>query len=345
MFLMLLGCLCCSAVFSVDISCRDERGDPVDWFLIYKLPKKKIGAVGTGLDYMYLDSKMESWMMSAFLVNMTQGAIGQTLSQLYSGAYKSNSSVYAIYNDAPPIIKYNVSYGHTKGVMLFDRCQGFWLSHTIPHFPSFPEKGYIYPESGKVNGQTALCVTYKYKQFFHIVNQLLYMSPRFFNCSVPQTFSPEFSLLSKLCDNMKVPFDTDRSVEELVSANGEQFTSFVKSACFVDDIYSGWVAQLLAVNLLVETWQITGHPLPSNCSLPWHTLNIRRVRALGPALFLSRHDHSKWCVSRDLETPLTCLGDLNRDKAQMWRGGGLTCTRHPLIHKAFRRLVDDFMGC
>lgn len=54
------------------------------------------------------------------------------------------------------------------GVLLFDRSQGFWLSHTIPHFPSFPEKGYLYPSSGKVNGQTALCVSYQYEQFLHI---------------------------------------------------------------------------------------------------------------------------------------------------------------------------------
>lgn len=54
------------------------------------------------------------------------------------------------------------------GVLLFDRSQGFWLSHTIPHFPSFPERGYLYPSSGKVNGQTALCITHHYDQFLQI---------------------------------------------------------------------------------------------------------------------------------------------------------------------------------
>lgn len=57
---------------------------------------------------------------------------------------------------------------HPAGVLLFDRAQGFWLSHSIPHFPSFPERGYLYPSSGKVNGQTALCVTYHYSQFLSI---------------------------------------------------------------------------------------------------------------------------------------------------------------------------------
>ncbi|KAK7889445.1 hypothetical protein WMY93_025005 [Mugilogobius chulae] len=312
-------------VCSADISCKNEAGEPVDWFVIYKLPKKKIGETGTGVDYMYLDSKMESWLMSKFMVNTTQGAMGKTLSQLYSGqAYKSNSSVYALYNDAPPDLKYILEYGHTKGMMLFDRSQGFWLSHTIPHFPSFPEKGYVYPKSGKVNGQTALCVTYKYEQFFHIVKQLLYIRPRFFNCSIPSSFSSDFALLSKLCDGVKLPLDTDRRIQDLVSAGGEKFVNYVKSRQYVDDIYTGWVAQLLAVDLLVETWQVMGHALPSNCSLSHHTMNIGKIKIPGPEHFVSYHDHSKWCVSQNFEAQLTCLGDLNREKAQMWRGMALT---------------------
>lgn len=54
------------------------------------------------------------------------------------------------------------------GVLLFDHSQGFWLSHTVPHFPSFPERGYVYPSSGKVNGQTALCITHNYDQLLLI---------------------------------------------------------------------------------------------------------------------------------------------------------------------------------
>lgn len=307
---------------------------------------RKIGEVGTGVDYMYLDSSMESWLMSKFMVNTTEGAIGKTLSQLYSGqAFKSNSSAYAIYNDAPPPSNFSLKCGHTKGMMLFDRSQGFWLSHTIPHFPSFPENGYIYPDSGKVNGQTALCVTYKYEQFLLIVKQLVYMNPWLFNCSVPPTFLPDFAQLSQLCEGIKQPIDTDRRIEQLVSAKGEKFVSFAKSSLFVDDIYTGWVAQRLAVDLLVETWQTRGHALPSNCSLSQHTMNVCRIQLPGPKRFLSHHDHSKWCVSRDNGALLTCLGDLNREKAQMWRGGGLTCSKHPVIYKAFRQLVDQYHSC
>ncbi|KAL7396339.1 hypothetical protein ABVT39_004511 [Epinephelus coioides] len=337
---MLLCCTVCSST----MSCKNEAGEPVDWFVIYKLPK--IGEVGSGVDYMYLDSSVGSWQMSKFMVNTSEGAMGNTLKQLYMGqAYKSNSSVYALYNDGPPILEYIKGYGHTKGVLLFDHSQGFWISHSIPHFPSFPERGYLYPSSGKVNGQTALCMTYQYDQFLQIAKQMAYLYPRVYNCSVPVAFLADLPQLAQLCEGSKPPLASDKRVEQLFSVEGEKFASFVKSERFVDDIYTGWVAQALGANLLVESWQTQGHELPSNCSLPKHTMNIKRIRLPGLAPFLSRHDHSKWCVSQAYEDQVTCLGDLNREEAQMWRGGGLVCTFNPLIYKAFRQVVDWYIGC
>ncbi len=62
-------------------------------FIIYKLPRYKIGEVGSGVDYMYLDSSVGNWQMSKFMVNTSQGALGSTLNQLYLGkAYKVSLS-------------------------------------------------------------------------------------------------------------------------------------------------------------------------------------------------------------------------------------------------------------
>lgn len=52
----------------------------------------KIGEVGSGVEYMYLDSSGGSWHMSKYLVNTSEGALGQTLNQLYMGkAYQVRS--------------------------------------------------------------------------------------------------------------------------------------------------------------------------------------------------------------------------------------------------------------
>lgn len=51
------------------------------------------------------------------------------------------------------------------GLLLWNRVQGFWLIHSIPRFPPIPEEGYAYPPSGKRNGQSGICITFKHHQY------------------------------------------------------------------------------------------------------------------------------------------------------------------------------------
>ncbi|KAG9350894.1 hypothetical protein JZ751_024783 [Albula glossodonta] len=194
-----------------EISCRNEDGEPVDWFIMYKLPKYKIGDVGSGLDYMYLDSTLKDWQMSKFLVNTSQGALGSTLKPLYMGEeLRSNSSAYMFYNDAPPLMNYTTKYGHTK------------------------ERGYSWPDTGKMNGQTMFCVTYKYGQFPQIAQQLLLYNPHVYNCSLPAVFQKEMVDVALLCSGSKLPWVPKTRLQKLVSAKGEPLLSFAKSHFYVD---------------------------------------------------------------------------------------------------------------
>ncbi|MFT7808903.1 deoxyribonuclease-2-beta [Arapaima gigas] len=341
-FYALLRGTCCTA----DISCKNDAGNPVDWFVIYKLPQLKTESVGSGLDYMYLDSSVKTWQMSGFLVNNSNGALGSTLKHLYEGeGYKSNRSAYILYNDAPPLLEDTHYYGHTKGVLLFNKSQGLWLTHSVPHFPPFPEDGFAWPSSGRRYGQMLLCVTYKYQQIPRIAQQLLYYSPRMYNCSLPVVFQSDLINLVTLCKGSKISWVAEKNLENLTSASGEKFLSFAKSHFWVDDIYTGWAAQALQVDLLTETWQRREHELPSNCSLPKHTLNIKRIKLPGPVLFYSYFDHSKWCVSKSYKSQWTCLGDLNREVSQAWKGGGLICSKNPVIYQAFRHAVSWYIDC
>ncbi|XP_020746946.1 deoxyribonuclease-2-beta isoform X2 [Odocoileus virginianus] len=150
------------------ISCRNEDGEAVDWFTFYKLPKRQDEeSRETGLEYLYLDSTTRSWSRSKQLMNATKSVLGRTLQQLYAAsASKNNSTAYLIYNDGvPKSVNYSRKYGHSKGVLLWNRVQGFWLIHSIPHFPPVPEEGYDYPPTGRRNGQTGICITFKYNQY------------------------------------------------------------------------------------------------------------------------------------------------------------------------------------
>ncbi|XP_042136015.1 deoxyribonuclease-2-beta isoform X2 [Peromyscus maniculatus bairdii] len=151
-----------------EISCKKEDGGAVDWFIFYKLPKRPGSKdAASGLEYLYLDSTMRSWRKSQYLVNSSKSVLGRTLEQLYKVyTSKSNETAYLMYNDGvPKSTNYSRKYGHTKGLLVWNRIQGFWLIHSVPRFPPFPEDGYEYPSSGRRYGQSGICITFKYSQY------------------------------------------------------------------------------------------------------------------------------------------------------------------------------------
>ncbi|XP_060629815.2 deoxyribonuclease-2-beta isoform X2 [Anolis sagrei] len=314
-------------MWATDISCINQDGKPVDWYILYKFPKHMhYNTSGTGLEYMFMDSLTPDWKQSEYFINMTESALGQTLQQLYQ-TYKSkkNSTAYVIYNDGPPNkMNYSWTHGHSKGFLLLDQSQGFWVIHSIPEFPPFPEDGYGYPPSGKYNGQTVFCLSFQHNQFAEI----------------------ELFNLQRLCVGSKMPpVPWKQRLTKLQSSQGEMLFSFAKTHSDHEDIYAAWMAQTLQTDFLIESWQHKGHRLFSNCSLPYHVYNIKQIQTPWNSSFLSYYDHSKWCVSLKPEDQWTCIGDLNYAAQQAKRSGGFVCTQNQNIYKAFRSLVFSYYCC
>lgn len=335
-------------LWATEISCRNEDGETVDWFALYKLPKHAKGQIPMlGLEYLYMDALAPQWQLGKYLINMTQGALGQTLQQLYE-TYESkrNTTAYAIYNDEIPESDSKGSKcGHTKGFLLLDKSQGFWVIHSVPLFPPIPEDGYGYPSTGESFGQTAICITFKYDQFTEIDQQMLSYNPGIYSCSIPDVFQADLPNLQKLCAKSRLPSVPLRHLSKLQSAHGETFLHFAKSHLFLDDIYVAWMAQELKTDLLAESWQRSGEKLYSNCSLDYHVYNINIIGMPLNSTFHSINDHSKWAVSRKYKDQWTCIGDLNRAVEQAWRSGGFICTQNEQIYKAFRHLIIHYESC
>uniref|UniRef100_A0A8C3E0L5 deoxyribonuclease II n=1 Tax=Corvus moneduloides TaxID=1196302 RepID=A0A8C3E0L5_CORMO len=264
-------------LWAAEISCRNEDGETVDWFALYKLPKHTKGQIPMlGLEYLYMGALAPQWQLGKYLINMTQSALGQTLQQLYE-TYESkrNTTAYAIYNDEiPESDSKGWKCGHTKGFLLLDKSQGFWVIHSVPLFPPIPEDGYGYPSTGESFGQTAICITFKYDQFTEIDQQMLSYNPGVYSCSIPDIFQADLPNLQKLCAKSRLPSVPVRRLSKLQSAHGETFLHFAKSHLFIDDIYVAWMAQELKTDLLAESWQRSGEKLYSNCSLDYHVYNI-----------------------------------------------------------------------
>ncbi|XP_060108402.1 deoxyribonuclease-2-alpha [Heteronotia binoei] len=345
-FLLVALILACCSPARGGISCYDDSGQPVDWFIVYKLPKSHHRSSAEGMRYMYQDGHTQGWVEGQSLMNSTEGAVGRTLQQLYMEAARRQEAetAHVLYNDEPPG-ELTSSKGHTKGVIFLDSAQGFWLLHSTPHFPDL-QTNYSWPRSGLPNGQSFLCVTFPYSQFKEIGRQLLFTDPLVYDYRVEGSFAEDLPALlnaSKGCHVQQEPWNSSIT---LTSLEGKEFISFAKFGRFGDDLYSGWLTEALASNLYAEFWLRSRGILPSNCSGPFHVYNVEAVafQEPGPA-FSTMVDHSKWCVATESDPGWACVGDMNRNRAEEWRGGGTLCLRDPAVWKAFYSLVQKYADC
>ncbi|PNI51175.1 DNASE2 isoform 2, partial [Pan troglodytes] len=116
---LLLAALLC--VPAGALTCYGDSGQPVDWFVVYKLPALRGSgeAAQRGLQYKYLDESSGGWRDGRGLINSPERAVGRSLQPLY----RSNTSqlAFLLYNDQPPQpskAQDSSMRGHTKGKQL-----------------------------------------------------------------------------------------------------------------------------------------------------------------------------------------------------------------------------------
>ncbi|TKS82462.1 Deoxyribonuclease-2-alpha [Collichthys lucidus] len=346
------------------ISCYNDKGDAVDWFYMYKLPKEHgRKAPYLGEFYLLLEKGSDGWTNGKGTVNDTTGALGRTVGQLYSQG-KNTEVAYILYNDQQPedfgdrwADNSGNRGGHTKGVVLLDKNQGFWLVHSTPHFPPAQKAGqYYYPSTGVTNGQNFICVTYPIDRFQTIGEQLQINQPDVYDCDVPESLASLVPALAAVCKKEHLSGHishikpvSNRSVT-LTSKDGTDFISFAKGASFNNDLYHSWVAPTLKSDLLVQFWIRSTGVLPSDCSLGWKVLDITLINPGQTFTFKTSQDHSKWAVSPKASVSgasggWVCVGDINRNEAEEKRGGGTVCLQDPVVWKAYRTAALECQAC
>lgn len=159
--------------------------------------------------------------------------------------------------------------GHTKGVMASNSNSGFWLVHSVPHFPpNLPAGPYDYPQTGHIYGQSFLCITMSVEEVNNAAEQLLYNEPHIYSYLAPDNLKRVLPNLFRAIQNETVTTSPYWNKVELKSNKGTKFYSFAKTHRFQKDLYEDWLAPTLNSNLDVETWRHGSGNLPSNCTLP-----------------------------------------------------------------------------
>lgn len=286
-----------------ELGCRDEYGELIDWFYLYKLPKSfdGDGSGHTGMNYLYITPETEtpSWTLSELLMNDSTSMPGLTLAP----AYEDDDTLLVMYSDQPPgDQKVSSSRGHTKGVVMADESSGFWLIHSVPNYPPPVGEDYDYPATGRIYAQSFLCISVASDQLDKIGRQLQYNELFIYSNRVPDHL--EFPSIAEALEMKSIKSEPFFNIESLQSRDGVEFTSFAKSKKFQKELYEDLVAPAYNPgDFYVESWRHGRGNIESDCKKESKVYNILGVSIESfDVSFTTNADHSKWMVRDDAKS-------------------------------------------
>ncbi|KAJ4461580.1 putative deoxyribonuclease II family protein [Paratrimastix pyriformis] len=347
-FLLFLVSFLAIGVFA-KIGCRNEEGDPVDWWIVLKAPRlsgEDDPDVAGGWAYYYIDSTTTSLKKSfSNLQDTTIGAFPQTLNQLYSAGNQSKTVGYMFYNDQPPgNFNASSSYGHTKGVTGFDATSAFWILHSVPRTFNPIHLGYYFRKDEVIYGQSAICLTLGTSMLNTLGSHLQYERPFVYESHMPEAL--EF-VLPNILDAMHgqaVLGVGAKSILEVTTQGGVTMTGFAKNAAWGKDLDEDLIEPHLKIPMAWETWM---RPYFSGFCPPeyaYKSVNVKNVQIDGIS-WKETQDHSKWGISLTESKPWVCIGGINRMASQRKRGGGAICYQNKRIWTFFNSIIATLEEC
>lgn len=323
------------------LGARNEAGQPVDWWFMYKVSARSESSEGrkaTGGEYAYFDADMEAagagLTLSPHQVTDNQGALATTLGPLLGPEAQAYGPVgWFFYNDENPITKAVVSSrGHTKGVLAWDAATdtACWLVISTPLFPT-PNAPYAYPATGLMMAQTLLCVTLDHVDTARRIANQMYeaQQPNVYAASAlpPGAVAPEDDARALLMRDQVAPGPAPVTVTvPFQSRGGRKFIAIAKNRYWGKDFYNDLVGPALHENLEVETWEHGPTPGTADSDGTHQVIPMRSVtlEPLGiPFSWSEEYDHAKLAISAPTEAEhWVCVGDINYTRAQEKRGGG-----------------------
>lgn len=333
------------------IEARNQQGNPVDWWFIYKMPKHAGRADNQGFDYFYFDPDGEELVLSPVGLDQQQQALAYTLSAIFNSPM---SAGFLVYNDEHIDNKRNKSgKGHCKGILAFDRTSdsALLLLHSTPRFPALDETSL--PDDEAIYGQTFLCISLPdYQTANRIAGQMLsQQNPQILHESsrIPTDVSDD-EPLKRLFHEVGLTASEQSSVLKFESRAGKPFQLVAKSRKWGEDFWLDLVSPTLNCDLVVETWRrgaVT--PLKDNRSSEFDedVLSLNFKTTAISYQWSYTHDHAKWAVALNNDVnsaPWVCVADINRMVSQEKRGGGALCFQEPGLWRALSQAEQRLHG-
>ena len=324
------------------LSAKNQQGVAVDWWFIYKTPKRTGIPSNQGFDFFYYDPEHPELNLSAVGLDQDNQALSHTLQSLFSSA---ETTGYISYNDEHANDQKNSSEkGHCKGVLAFDKASdsAFFLLHSTPRFPGVQQS--TLPEDEQIFGQTFICITLPdYQTANRIAAQMLcQQNPQILTeCSrLPISMTADEPLY-KLFHGIDIEESHTPSTVRFNSRGGKTFSLIAKSRKWGKDFWLDLISPTLKADLVVETWRrgaVT--PEQDKCTAEFDEDLLSLELETGTSLSYSwpyTKDHAKWATAlknRRNSQPWVCVADMNRMVSQEKRGGGSLCFQEESLWQA-----------
>ncbi|XP_072301464.1 plancitoxin-1-like [Eucyclogobius newberryi] len=344
----LLLLLWSSEASPVKVSCKNEKNQDVDWYILYKPPGRENPKPSlTGLKYIYIDANGKRVMSKP--INDGDGVLANTLRPMLGSVRNMPPSFgFLSYNDQSPGASANPKmFGHSKGVVLGDSGSktALWLTHSTPQFPFRRNQNHFYPDTGIKNGQSFMCVSLPFTDLEKVGEHLKNIREFPFDYDLPSGFPQELrdaadwkhsdSFLGKF-QTLKIGNKELRMMAKPVSYTAKDGDLYVKLA---DGLKSDMDAQ---------TWGCQPNRDESFCDINRkHVMNVEKIDSGDKELgsWSTKNDHSKWAVTTEKDITWTCFGDVNRAASQYERWGGALCINHSDVNKFYKAFAQNPLPC
>lgn len=331
------------------VEAKNQQGEPVDWWFIYKTPEHTGSESNEGFDFLYFDPDSNKLQRSPIGLDQEKQALSQTLKAIFN---TPESTGYLVYNDEHADKEKNSSEkGHCKGVLAFDKKSdsALFLLHSTPRFPANKES--TLPDREAIYGQTFICISLpNYQTANQIAEQMLcQQNPQILQASsrMPPSIGNN-EPFSRLFHGNNISESKQPSTVRFKSRGGKDFLLIAKSRKWGEDFWLDLVSPELKCDLVVETWRrgaVT--PLQDDRSNRFDedalTLNFKLELSLNYEWRYTK-DRAKWATALKNGTnslPWVCIADLNRMVSQERRGGGSLCFQESRLWDALKNAEEQ----
>jgi deoxyribonuclease-2 len=230
---------------------------------------------------------------------------------------------YILYNDETGTKKSESScYGHTKGILVWNKNKIGWLIHSIPKYPknvilndkiTFTEIA----NNELIYGQSAIYIELDINHLDDILKQINLMHGHIYKSTINNNYHHESIKINKYIINNNI-------------------FHIAKNKEWNKDIYNDYLVEELKTNCYCETW-IRGECIKSTENV----INIKQIKWNDNIIYCSTHDHSKYAISFECENPWVYIGDINHMTSQSKRGGGGIIIHDKNLWQAFFNLINN----